>query len=49
MLMVFPLPWYPVLEKDNFLHGYITYARKMCGAYAIPSVSILYLCLARHS
>jgi len=40
-----------VLEKDNFLHGCITYALKMCVAYEIPSVSVLYLCvcLARYS
>jgi len=38
-----------VPEKDNFLHGCITYALKMYGSYAIPSVSILYLCIARYS
>jgi hypothetical protein len=32
-----------VLEKDNFLHGCITHAVKMFGAYAIPSVSTLYV------
>jgi hypothetical protein len=30
-----------VLEKDSRLHGYIAYALKMCGAYAVPSVSML--------
>lgn len=38
-----------VPEKDNFLHGCITYALKMCVSYAVPSVSIVYLCLARYS
>jgi hypothetical protein len=32
-----------VLEKDNFLDGGITHGAKMFGAYAIPSVSMLYV------
>ena len=46
--VVVPITMVPsVLEKDSRLHGYVTYALKMCGAYAVPSVSMLYLVVTR--